>query len=117
MPILSVPVATVSIPPRDPSRNPLVQVNLRVEAREPEVRLRGVSSEPILLDPGIARFDIAIELGITDEGLDGLQLHVINETAQALTAALEVVLLRDGHVVTARARTSGAMKTRRGSSH
>jgi len=58
-------------PPRDPSRNPLVQVNLRVEGREPEVRLAGVRSEPLVLDPGIARFDLAIELGVTDDGLEG----------------------------------------------
>jgi non-ribosomal peptide synthetase component F len=58
-------------PPRDASRNPLVQVNLRVEGREPEVRLRGVRSEPLVLDPGIARFDLAIELGMTDDGLEG----------------------------------------------
>ncbi len=58
-------------PPRDPSRNPLVQVNLRVEGREPEVRLHGVRSKPLVLDPGIARFDLAIELGVTDDGLDG----------------------------------------------
>jgi pipecolate-incorporating enzyme len=58
-------------PPRDPSRNPLVQVNLRVEGREPEVRLRGVRSKPLALDPGVARFDLAIELAATDNGLEG----------------------------------------------
>jgi Condensation domain len=63
-------VQTVN-PPRDPSRNPLVQVNLRVEGREPELRLAGVRSAPLVLDPGIARFDLAIELGVTDDGLEG----------------------------------------------
>jgi non-ribosomal peptide synthetase component F len=58
-------------PPRDPSRNPIVQVNLRVEGREPEVRLRDVPSEPLVLDPGIARFDLAIELAESDRGLQG----------------------------------------------
>jgi Condensation domain len=63
-------VQTVN-PPRDPSRNPLVQVNLRVEGREPVLRLSGVRSEPLVLDPGTARFDLAIELGVTDDGLEG----------------------------------------------
>ncbi len=58
-------------PRRDPSRNPLVQVNLRVEGREPVLALRGVDVLPIPLDPGIARFDLAIELGETDDGYDG----------------------------------------------
>jgi len=58
-------------PPRDPGRNPLVQVNMRVEGPEPELRLRGVRSEPIALDPGIARFDLAIELARSGEGFAG----------------------------------------------
>ena len=58
-------------PRRDPSRNPLVQVNMRVEGREPELTLAGVAVEPIPLDPGIARFDLAIELGQTDDGYEG----------------------------------------------
>ncbi|MDQ6806008.1 MAG: condensation domain-containing protein, partial [Actinomycetota bacterium] len=58
-------------PPRDLSRNPLVQVNLRVEGREPVLSLPGLTVQPIELDPGIARFDLAIELGETDDGYDG----------------------------------------------
>jgi hypothetical protein len=58
-------------PPRDASRNPLVQVNMRVEGREPELRLGALRSEPIPIDPGIARFDLAIELGLTDDGFAG----------------------------------------------
>src|SRR3989440_4656816 len=58
-------------PPRDASRNPLVSVNFRVEGREPEGRLRGAASELLTPDTGIARFDLAIELGVTDEGLAG----------------------------------------------
>jgi beta-mannosidase len=33
---------------------------------------------------------------ITDEGLDGLDIHLINETATAIDAHLELVCLRDG---------------------
>ncbi len=58
-------------PPRDPSRNPLVQVNMRVEGREPELQLRGLRATPLVIDPGIARFDLAIELGATDDGYAG----------------------------------------------
>jgi hypothetical protein len=49
-------------PPRDPSRNPLVQVNFRLEGEEPELRLPGTDCRPIAIDPGIARFDLALEL-------------------------------------------------------
>ncbi len=58
-------------PQRDASRNPLVQVNLRVEGREPVLSLRDLEVVPIPLDPGIARFELAIELGETDDGYDG----------------------------------------------
>lgn len=37
---------------------------------------------------------------LTDEGLDGIHAHVVNDTATPLRATLEITLLRDGHVVT-----------------
>jgi beta-mannosidase len=40
---------------------------------------------------------------LTDEGLDGLHAHVVNETNEPLTATLELTLLRDGHVTVASA--------------
>jgi hypothetical protein len=58
-------------PPRDPSRNPLIQVNMRVEGLEPALRFRDLVSEPVPVDPGIARFDLAIELGLTEDGYAG----------------------------------------------
>jgi len=58
-------------PPRDPSRNPLVQVNMRLEGDEPQLRLAGTRCEPIALDPGIARFDLAIELSPNGDGFAG----------------------------------------------
>ncbi len=58
-------------PPRDPSRNPLVQVNMRLEGEEPQLRLAGTRCEPIVLDPGVARFDLAIELAPEGDGLGG----------------------------------------------
>ncbi|MCB1207976.1 MAG: glycoside hydrolase family 2 protein [Verrucomicrobiales bacterium] len=41
------------------------------------------------------------QLTITDEGLDGLHLHLINETTAPITGFLEVQLLREPNVVTA----------------
>lgn len=42
------------------------------------------------------------QLTLTDEGLDGLHLHVSNETSEALTGFIELLLLKDQHVVVAR---------------
>lgn len=42
------------------------------------------------------------QLTITDEGLDGLHLHLINETAQPIDGFLEVRLLREPNVTIAR---------------
>lgn len=38
----------------------------------------------------------------TNEGLDGIHLHVINETAETFTGSVELVLLKDNHIVVAR---------------
>jgi len=80
-------------PPRDPSRNPLVQVNLRVEGREPEIRLHGLRCEPLALDPGIARFDLAIELAVTGDGLEGYLEYdsALFDRATAVTFARDFV--------------------------
>jgi beta-mannosidase len=42
------------------------------------------------------------QVTITDEGLDGLHLHIINETTQPLNGSVELLLLKDAHIVTAR---------------
>ena len=39
------------------------------------------------------------QITVTDEGLDGLHLHVINETAEPLDGFVELLLLKDEHVV------------------
>jgi len=41
---------------------------------------------------------------LTDEGLDGIQAHVINETDSPLSAVLELQLLQSGRVVITKAR-------------
>jgi len=40
---------------------------------------------------------------ITDEGLQGLHLHLVNETAQAFSGTLEFSMLTGGHVISAKA--------------
>jgi beta-mannosidase len=41
------------------------------------------------------------QIAITDEGLDGLHVHVINENAEPLNGIVELMLLKDGHQVVA----------------
>lgn len=45
-----------------------------------------------------------LQVLVTDEGLNGLHLHVLNETPQARDLLLELRCLRDGEVVVAQAR-------------
>lgn len=45
------------------------------------------------------------QLTLTDEGLDGLHLHVVNETAEPLNGSVELLLLKDERVVIARKET------------
>ena len=42
------------------------------------------------------------QITVTDEGLDGLHLHAINETAEPFRGTVEVLLLKDQHIVVAR---------------
>src|SRR5262249_16291637 len=59
-------------PPRDPSRNPLFQVNFRVQTVPPPcLGLFGLTAEPLDIDPGIARFDLALDLWPTEDGFRG----------------------------------------------
>ena len=90
-------------PPRDPSRNPLVQVSMRVEGREPELRLRGLNTEPIPIDPGIARFDLAIEIGATDDGFAGYLEYdsAIFERSTAVAYAHDFVAVLEACVTSA----------------
>jgi hypothetical protein len=55
-------VETVA-PKRDPGHNPLFQVNFRAQASErPLLALSGLEVEPIAVDIGFSRFDLALEL-------------------------------------------------------
>jgi amino acid adenylation domain-containing protein len=52
-------------PERHAGVNPLVQVNFRVRVGEPPVpELHGTSSEPVSVDLGLARFQLALELHV-----------------------------------------------------
>jgi beta-mannosidase len=50
-----------------------------------------------------------VQVVITDEGLNGLAFHVINETAQPLEAVLEISCLRDGQTSVVSASRSLAL--------
>ncbi|MBW3629606.1 MAG: hypothetical protein KY464_09930, partial [Gemmatimonadetes bacterium] len=58
-----------------------------------------------------------VQLAITDEGVNGLALHLINETAKPLEAKLSLHCLRDGEVSVVRAlsrrRVDGCCASRR----
>lgn len=51
----------------------------------------------------LARAWRPVWVGLTDEGTNGLRLHLVNDTAEAITGEVEVFGLRDGEVVVARA--------------
>jgi beta-mannosidase len=52
------------------------------------------------------------QLTLTDEGLDGLYLHAINETAEPLVGLLEVVMLLDDQVVVGRGEVACTVPAR-----
>jgi hypothetical protein len=59
-------------PKRDPGHNPLFQVNFRAQASErPALALTGVQVEPIAVDIGFSRFDLALELELGPRALGG----------------------------------------------
>ena len=59
-------------PKRDPGHNPLFQVNFRAQATErPALALMGLEVEPMAVDIGFSRFDLALELELGPEALSG----------------------------------------------
>jgi hypothetical protein len=59
-------------PRRDPSYNPLFQVNFRAQATErPALELAGIEVAPMSVDIGFSRFDLALELELGPAALAG----------------------------------------------
>jgi non-ribosomal peptide synthetase component F len=59
-------------PERVPGVNPLFQVNLRVStAARPTLELRGLEINPLKLDSGLARFDLALDVDVLENGISG----------------------------------------------
>ncbi len=57
-------------PQRDPGVNPLFQVNFRVRVGDPPVlALDGAQTSLVPVDLGLARFDLALELHVLDDGI------------------------------------------------
>lgn len=52
-----------------------------------------------------------VQLLITDEGLQGLHLHIVNETSQTVSGSLEFSMLKDGQIYTARAKRDISIET------
>lgn len=61
---------------------------------------------------GLARALRPIAVTLTDEGTNGLRLHLINETAQAVQASIELFGLHDGSVVLGRAEREVSLAPR-----
>jgi hypothetical protein len=58
--------------PRDPAFNPLFQVNFRAAGTPPEpLSLDGLRVEPVKVDIGFSRFDLALDLQLEADGLRG----------------------------------------------
>jgi non-ribosomal peptide synthetase component F len=59
-------------PERSTRTNPLFQINFRVvTVGRPELELPGIVVEPVKLDPGLARFDLAFEFHLREDGIGG----------------------------------------------
>lgn len=85
--------------PRDPSFNPIFQVNFRAHATRPEVlALPGLTTTPIAVDLGFSRFDLALELQIDDDAVSGYFEYDEDlfdlATVEALAGDLELLLNR-----------------------
>jgi hypothetical protein len=88
-------------PRRDPSYNPLFQVNFRAqESERPALQLAGLTTEPITVDIGFSRFDLALELELRGEQLTGYFEYdrdlFLESTAIELTEDLAALLTAAG---------------------
>lgn len=85
--------------PRDPSFNPVFQVNFRAHAARPDLlELPGLTTTPIAVDLGFSRFDLALELQIEATAVSGYFEYDEDlfdvATVEALVCDLEQILQR-----------------------
>lgn len=64
-----------------------------------------VHHQPKSIMRALARAWQPVAVTLTDEGVNGLHVHLINETGEPITGEVEVFGLRDGEVIVARAST------------
>jgi hypothetical protein len=84
-------------PVRDPRLNPLFQVNVRVQSGgPPALDLPGLRTEPVHVDMGFSRFDLAVEFQVEDDRIGGyLEYNTAlfeGPTARALLERLDMLL-------------------------
>jgi non-ribosomal peptide synthetase component F len=83
-------------PNREPGGNPLFQVNLRVSgAKRATLELPGLEIMPLKVDSGFARFDLALDVDVLEDGISGYfrYNHDIFEPATIERLADEFTLL------------------------
>jgi len=86
-------------PRRDTSRNPVFQVNFRVQGQPPPaLDLPGLIATPIEIDLGLSRFDLAVEFQASSEGIGGYVEYnddlFVSETAARWAVEIEALLRR-----------------------
>ena len=58
-------------PERDHGVHPLFQVNFRVRVGDaPQLELKGTSTQPVTVDLGLARFELALEVHVQDDSIE-----------------------------------------------
>ncbi len=90
-------IVEAAAPERDPRVNPLAQVNVRVQSGPlPRLRLDGTTSELVHVDLGFARFDLAVEFQVDDDGIGGYlefnQDLFTEATARSVLERLDLLL-------------------------
>ena len=90
-------VVEAARPDRDPGVNPLFQVNFRVMVGDgPRLELADMDTEPVAVDLGLARFELALELHVLEDRIEAeLNYNVAlfdRETIQRLADDFESVL-------------------------
>ncbi len=107
---------------RDPSWNPLFQVNFRGRSASDEtLELPGLSAQTIQVDLGFSRFDLALEIEIDDEAVRGYFEYdedlfdpaTIETLASDLEALLHRIALAPETPILALARGQGRSLGRR----